>query len=608
MGSIPAQLIIASDHTVVVNGDRTLWAWGSNRYGQIGNGIRTPAPCPTPTQVLWSSGTSTRFSDVIATAAGAHHTLAVRADGSVWAWGRNDSGQVGDRTRVHRSLPVQVGRLTDIVSVAAGRSHSVALREDGTVWAWGANDSGQLGNGVVGSRSRGRPVQVHGSGNVGFLSDIVAIAAGGSHTLALSKDGTVWSWGYDSRGELGHGGTVIDDVTGMRLLATGVPGLVAGLEGIAAIAAGIAYSIALKTDGTIWAWGRNDSGQLGDGTTTDRNTPAQARGVGEVVSVSAGHRHAVVALADGTVWAWGSNQYGQLGVGGAHSCSPRTVSVVDEAAAVAAGAGHTVALKRDGTVWAWGRNDSGQRGDGTSNRSGTPHQCLFVTTPRPVRDFAAIGGDTMVWLTWKNPVANDFEAVRILRSTTRHAIGPDDREGQTPIYEGAQMSCSNAGLSNGSTYYWTAFARDTAGNWSIRAVAVATPVHDRTAPKGTVAINGGTPTTRSAVVTLEAPAIDSDTGVMLMRISNSSALSSGLLTPARVHPYEHSIKWDLADHETGGSEAVGEHTVHVQWRDAAGNWSTVESATIRLESTQPGPDSKDSANLPMLVRDIGRAS
>jgi alpha-tubulin suppressor-like RCC1 family protein len=224
------------------------------------------------------------------------------------------------------------------------------------VWAWGENISGQLGDGTTANLST--PVQVSG------LSGLQAIAAGGAHSLALKADGTVWAWGDNSYDQLGDGTTFIDRNT---------PAQVSSLSGVKAIAAGGAYSLALKADGTVWAWGEIISGQLGDGTTANRSTPVQVSGLSGVKAIAAGDVHSLALKADGTVWAWGDNSHDQLGDGTTtNRNTPVQVSSLSGVKAIAAGRVHSLALKEAGTVWAWGDNSYDQLGRGTTIRRGTP--------------------------------------------------------------------------------------------------------------------------------------------------------------------------------------------------------------------------------------------
>ncbi|BAS26700.1 hypothetical protein LIP_0843 [Limnochorda pilosa] len=201
---------------------------------------------------------SSASSSVAAVAAGDLHSLARQTDGTVWTWGDNDAGQLGDGTTLDRNTPARVDGLNGVAAVAAGSYHNLALKEDGTIWAWGRNNLGQLGDGTT-TTTRPTPVQVSG------LTGVVDVAAGWDHSLALRSDGTVWAWGYNAFGQVGIGSTTEQHT----------PVQISGLTGIVAVAGGGYHSLALKSDGTVWAWGYNSTGQLGDGTTTDRYTPVR---------------------------------------------------------------------------------------------------------------------------------------------------------------------------------------------------------------------------------------------------------------------------------------------------------------------------------------------
>jgi alpha-tubulin suppressor-like RCC1 family protein len=326
-------------HSLAIRSDGIVWAWGANWAGQLGDGTNSRSLAPVVVSGL---------SDVVAVAAGGDHSLALKSDGTVWAWGDNYFGQLGDGSNSNRNVPVQVPSLSDVVAVAAGGRHSLAVKSDGTVWAWGENFFGQLGDG---SNSRS-PVPVAVSG----LSDVVAIAAGYAHSLALKSDGTVWAWGDNWSGQLGDGTNTTRNV----------PVAVSGLTDVVAIAAGYGHSLALKSDGTVWAWGDNWSGQLGDGTNSPSLVPVAVSGLSGVVAVAAGSYHSLAVMSDGTVWAWGDNDYGQLG-DGSNSRSPVPVAVfgLSDVVAIAGGYGHSLALTSDGTVWAWGTNSDHQLGNGT---------------------------------------------------------------------------------------------------------------------------------------------------------------------------------------------------------------------------------------------------
>lgn len=302
------------------------------------------------------------------------HIVVLKPDGTVWAVGNNNCGQLGIGSTGGESLePVKVQGLSEISAVAAGGSHSVALRKDGSVWTWGHNGSGQLGNGIKAGSST--PSQVPG------LRDVVAIAAGYSHVAALKKDGTVWAWGSNHSGQLGKSsfGTSMTPVR------------VSELTGVSAIAAGAFHTAALKNDGSVWTWGYNGSGQLGNGTRESNYQPEKVAAIKSVTAITAGNNHMVALRSDGTAWVWGSNYASQLGNGSTSDGStlPVQVSGLSGVMDVSAKVNHTYALMQNGTVMAWGDKGSGQWGNGiTMNGSATPVQMRGVSS---VTTVAAVG-------------------------------------------------------------------------------------------------------------------------------------------------------------------------------------------------------------------------
>jgi hypothetical protein len=320
--------------------DGTVWAWGANTSGQLGNEADGHGWSNTPMQVSNLSG-------VKALAAGSEHSLVLKEDGTVWAWGNNSYGQLGNAAAGYgSSTPVQVSNLSGVKAIAASDEHNLALKEDGTVWAWGKNNYGQLGDGTTTNRTT--PVQVRNapltkkrskvSGTLNNLSGVTAIAAGGTHSLALMEDGTVRAWGYNERGQLGNGTTT----------SSKTPVTVRNLSGVKAISGGWSHSLALKQDGTVWTWGNNYDGQLGDGTTTNRTTPVMVSSLSGVKAIAAAYFHSLALMEDGTVRAWGWNGYegaGLLGNGTSidHSVTPVTVTNLSRVQAIAAGGYHSLA-------------------------------------------------------------------------------------------------------------------------------------------------------------------------------------------------------------------------------------------------------------------------
>ncbi len=319
----------------------TVLAWGRNGGGELGDG--TLVQRNTPVKALGMTG-------VKAVAGGELHTLAVKDDGTVWAWGANWNGQLGDGTTTHRYTPGQVPGLTNATAVAANLYHSLAMNAGGTMWAWGHNGFGQLGDGSTSDNYS--PSLVPG------LTGLTAIGSGAWHSLAVGSGGAVWAWGENLDGGLGDG-TTIDRHSPVQTL---------NVANADAVDAGGYFSVALMSDGTVMAWGCNSRGQLGVGTTfEERLSPAAVPGLTDVKAISTGPAFCLAVRNDDTVWAWGHNEYGQLGDGTTTDrYSPFQVPGLTDVKAVATGYGHSLVLKNDGTVWAWGWNDYGQLGDGTT--------------------------------------------------------------------------------------------------------------------------------------------------------------------------------------------------------------------------------------------------
>jgi RHS repeat-associated protein len=279
-----------SSHSLALRADGTVWAWGNNTDGQLGNNSTTNAK--TPVQASGLSGIS-----AIAAAPGGYHSLALKSDGTLWSWGLNSSGQLGNNSTTNAKTPVQVNGLAGAVAIGAGANHSLAVKSDGTAWAWGANSCGQLGNNSTTNAKV--PVQVSG------LTGVSAVAGGSCHSLALKSDGTVWTWGSNTYGQLGNGTTT----------SSLVPIQVTNLTGVIAIAAGANDSLALKSDGTVWAWGYNNYGQLGAGNTSNSSTPIQVKSLTAAAAIGSGGNHSLYANSVGLPFSVGQNTSGQLGNG-----------------------------------------------------------------------------------------------------------------------------------------------------------------------------------------------------------------------------------------------------------------------------------------------------
>jgi alpha-tubulin suppressor-like RCC1 family protein len=300
------------EHIVALTSSGQVYVWGSNQQGQLGLGGSTNRSVPTQLTVPCGAG------GVSQVAAGHNSTLARCADGRVFAWGLNSDGQLGDGTRTTRRTPVQVQGVTDAVDVAMGRDMSYAIRADGTVQAWGDNAYGEIGDGT--RTDRLTPVPVSG------LTQVTSVAGGRDHGLALRADGSVWAFGWNLYGQLGDGSTT-DRLTPVQVLT-----------GVQQVTAGAHHSYALSTSGQVMSWGRNYRDELGDGTTTQRNRPVQVIGVSSAVSIASGRDHGIAVMGDGSVMTWGHNLYGQLGDGTTTSRS-RAITVPGVSGATVAGGG-----------------------------------------------------------------------------------------------------------------------------------------------------------------------------------------------------------------------------------------------------------------------------
>jgi alpha-tubulin suppressor-like RCC1 family protein len=324
-------------------------SWGANQHGQLGNGSTTASAT--------YAGVSGLSSGVAQVSAGFDNSMALTAGGTVWTWGNGLA--LGNGSTADSTVPVQVPGLAGITQISAGQGFDfdLALRSDGTVWGWGFNVLGQLGDGNAVPVLA--PVQVTG------LTGVTQIAAGYGFSLALRSDGTVWAWGWNRNGVLGG------DIPTSR--ASDVPVQVPGLSNVIQIAAGGISAMAVRVQArrgsavrTVWTWGGNNNGQLGDGTTTDSATPVEVSGINapSVTAISAGNGFSMVLGSDGSVWGWGQNGGGELG-NGTTPRELRPAEILDGAVtSISAGYSHALALLRGGSVLAWG---TGLSGAGTSS-------------------------------------------------------------------------------------------------------------------------------------------------------------------------------------------------------------------------------------------------
>lgn len=364
------------DTTIALDDSGSVWLWGWI-YDYVGSSTYDKLPDQYHQYIgdtyyrVQATPVQLSLSDVTAISGG---SLALKKDGTVWSWGRNDHGQLGDGTNVSKSTPVQVKGLDHVIAISSENMNRLALKRDGTVWSWGYNGEGNLGDGT--RIDRWEPVQVKG------LTNVTALYGG---AFAIKDDGTVWTWGNTIL-DVDESGKPIDyQVRGdiNKINAKLLPFQVNGIKNVKAIDVASAFGVKfIKDDGTVWSWGYNMNGSLGDGMVITNNppfvvVPVQAKGLTDVKAVSTTYGWSMALKNDGTVWVWGYNYGGQFGNGKIHDTEavPVKVPVLDNVIAISGKNLHAVFLKNDGSVWASGDNYDGSVGYGPASEG------AFVTTP-----------------------------------------------------------------------------------------------------------------------------------------------------------------------------------------------------------------------------------
>ena len=365
--------------TWVILGDfyPQLFSWGRGGYGQLGIGTATSASSPVreiSSSKNWCAVSTTHL-----------HSAAVKTDGTLWAWGNNELGQLGDGTVTCRSSPVrEISSSTNWCVVSAGSQHSAAVKTDGTLWVWGWGLCGRLGDNTTVNKCS--PVR-----EISSSTNWCVVSAGSQHSAAVKTDGTLWSWGLGTCGRLGDG-TAQSKCSPVRERSSST--------NWCTVSSGSDLSTAIKTDGTLWSWGKGPSGQLGDGTVVDKSSPVREISSSTTwCTVSVGFLHSGALKTDGTLWAWGSNTCGSFGDGAStNRCSPvREITSSTNWCTVSAGCAHAAAVKTDGTLWAWGSNTCGGIGDGT-----------VIDRSSPVREISSSTNWCAVTIGCSNSLALKF--------------------------------------------------------------------------------------------------------------------------------------------------------------------------------------------------------
>jgi len=336
-------------HTIAKKSDGTLWSWGWNIDGELGDGTYTSqnTPLQISTSNVWQ---------FIST--GESQTQVIKSDGTLWAWGFNYEGVLGDGTNIDKNTPTQIGVDNNWQFISAGMSKTLGIKNNGTIWAWG-NSSGDFGNGTDGytpipGETPTIPTQI------GTDTNWQSCSAGRDFSVAIKTDGTLWSCGQNSKGQLGKGNN--SDIFPANYFWNQI----GSSNDWQTVSTGDYFTIALKSDGTLWAWGDNFYGQLGNSTNINSYAPIQIGTDTNWQSISTGYGSTLALKNDGTLWAWGTNYHGQLGIGTTQNKNfPIQVGTDNNWQSISISA-HSVAVKTDGSLWSWGRNTYGQLGDGSN--------------------------------------------------------------------------------------------------------------------------------------------------------------------------------------------------------------------------------------------------
>lgn len=487
-------IAVGLHHTLAIRSDGSLWAWGDNEFGQLGDGTKINSQ--TPIRI----GNSNDWKKVFVYTDGRfgpnkqyYQCFAIKNDGSLWAWGNNTSGKLGDGSKIDKFTPTRIGTSNDWETISVGFLSTIGLKSDGSLWAWGINVYGFFGNDSANSTT---PIRI------GTDTNWESLTAGLHHVAAIKTDGSLWIWGQN---DFGSGTLGLNwPISVSAYLNT--PTRIGNANDWKTVSAGDFYTLAIKDDGTLWAWGKNDSGQLGDGTTINRGIPIRIGNDSDWEFTSVASGSATAIKKDGSLWAWGKNEFGQLGEGTTiDKLVPTKIQNANDWRVVITRGGGTRAIKNDGSLWVWGANSDGQLGDGTNINQKSPLKLnFFLFTPAPTSQASqtlcdqstlsalSVNGTDIQWYetssggqalasTTKLENNRTYYASQIfngLESTTRFGvtvtlsvpIASITASGPTAFCSGASVTLT---ANSGSSYLWSngattrSISVNTPGNYSV---------------------------------------------------------------------------------------------------------------------------------------------